>query len=210
MKRSGIALALAVLALLLTACGAGRAGDTDVDSGIRLPYGYYSVHDPSITGGSGKVGYLKVTYSRLTFYDALGNDLESVLYDMADSVIYAGGAALYTVTEEKTGFLLSASGGTKYHLEYLSADLLPEGGYAVYAAANNEKLGYLRVADGELIFYDADGAEMERRAFRVSEEGVVTSGGQPIYSAKYGWGGLRLTNADGREYLLVESDSAPK
>ena len=210
MKRRGLALVLAVLTLLLSACGAAKARTDASDNGVKLPQGYYSVHDLSVSGGSGKVGYLRVTYSRLTFYDALGNDLESVLYDLADSVIYAGGTALYTVTEEKSGYRLSSSGGTKYHLEYLSEDLLPEGRYAVYAAANSEKLGYLTVGDGELIFYDIDGVELERHTYRVSEDGIVSSGGQPIYSAKYGWGGLRLTNSNGREYLLVESENAPK
>ena len=217
MKRLAFALALAAL-LLLGGCSsrAGKAAEgtaaaeksETAENVPSLAKGYYAV----LNGRSAeKIGYMKATFSRLTFYDAHGDQLQSYLYEIgADSVIYSEGAPLYTLRQSGMELRLDAEGGASYSLVYLSADVLPEGGYAVYNQDESEKLGYLRVSGGELAFYDVDARELNRFPFRVSEDGIVTSRGEALYSAKYGWGGLRLTNTSGREYLLVPSEAAPE
>ncbi|MBR1496450.1 MAG: hypothetical protein IJ617_02350 [Oscillospiraceae bacterium] len=216
MKRRVFALALALVLGLLAGCSAplGKAErksakeESAAEAAPSLAKGYYAVLDGSSTE---KIGYMKASYSRLSFYDAHGEMLQSYLYEIGkDSVIYSEGAPLYTLRQSGLELRLVADSGAAYTLLYLSAEPLPDGGYAVYNSDQTERLGYLRVAEGELAFYDVDSKELNRFPFRVSEEGIVTSRGEALYHVKYGWGGLRLTNSSGREYLLVASDAAPE
>ena len=216
MPRRLCALALAVLLAFAPACASRSGGRTEgagsgaaEAKGPSLPRGFYAVYGTD--AASDKIGYLRVGYSRLTFYDAYGIELENLYYDLsAGGVIYSEGRKLYTLRQAGLDLQLSSDGGTSYRIVFLSETQLPEGGYAVYDAESNERLGFLRVSGGELAFFDGDKTELRRLPYRVSEEGLVSSQGETLYYARYGWGGLRLVNDAGREYILAPSDAAPE
>ncbi|MBR1658770.1 MAG: hypothetical protein IJ705_00445 [Oscillospiraceae bacterium] len=212
MKRRVLALSLALAALLALLTGCGSAEQAKSSGGKEAPSlspGYYAVYADA--SGRDRIGYLRASYSRLRVNNSQGEQLQSLLYSIDDDgTVYAEGTALYTLSEKRGEIHLSAADGTVYTLGYLGAELLAEGSYAVYAAETNERLGFLHVENGELSFYDTSEQELARYAFRVSDEGEISSEGKTLYHANYGWGGLHLTNEDGRDYLLVPSDFKPK
>ena len=103
MKRRLFAIALALVLGLLAGCSVpfrkaerkSAEEESAAEAAPSLTKGYYAVLDGRSTE---KIGYMKVSYSRLSFYDAYGEMLQSYLYEIGkDSVIYSEGAPLYTL-----------------------------------------------------------------------------------------------------------------